>query len=104
MLAKMFTLSPITIATAGTAQSINPASSVFCSSVIVTADAANTGKVYVGGSNVAAANGQPLSAGEALVVTSDDVRGSASELDIKDIYVDTQTNANVVRVAYIARK
>lgn len=55
---------------------------------------ANTGLVYVGGATVAAANGYPLSPGESI---------SLDIQNLNQIWLDTATNGNDVRVLYSER-
>lgn len=99
MAQKLFTLAAITISTAGTRQAIS-STAVPVASYLIEADASNTGKVYVGDSTVASTNGVALSAGESLSAESHE----DDELDLSDVYVDTATNGNKVRVQYIKRR
>lgn len=103
MIAKLYTLSPVTINTAGTREAIS-GSSVLCYSVIISADKLNTGNVYVGDSSVSSSNGEELAAGESIILTADELFNGNIEIDLADIYVDTQTNNNVVRIQYQKRK
>jgi len=58
----------------------------------------------VGDSTVSSANGIELAAGECISIEGEELRGNFLEVDLADIYVDTETNGNVVRVAYMARR
>lgn len=103
MILKLFTLTPVTIDTAGTREAIS-GSSVRCKSVIISADSLNTGKVYVGDSSVSSTNGVELSAGEDIILDADYLGNAEDELDLSDIYVDTASNGNKVRIQYFTRK
>ncbi len=75
------------VAAAGTRVQLD---SVACKSAIIKALPANTGKVYVGDSTVAAANGFPLSAGEGFALAID---------NLNRLYIDADVNGE--GVAYI---
>jgi len=77
------------VTTAGTAEAL--ASSQAVRSVVVRAKTANTGVVYVGDSSVAAANGFPLAADEAITLTVNDLAA---------VYLDVATSGE--GVTYIA--
>ena len=98
MAVKFVTLSPVSL-TNGVA---TPTSStnILCAAVTFQADYLNTGKIYLGASNVDVNNGQGLSAGEVQEVSVDAIHGDSININLKDIYWDTDTTGNKVRVTY----
>lgn len=100
---KLRTSSVVTVASAGTAQPLS-ATSVLATDIIIMADHANGGRIFVGDSTVSSTTGQFLAAGESLTISTATVRGTADDFDLADIYVDAATNGDKARVAYIARK
>lgn len=93
-------LAPVTIDTAGTREAIT-ALELGALSVVIQADSLNTGKIYVGDSTVTSANGIEVAAGEAFVLTPAE---GDKEVILSDIYVDTETNGNVVRIQYLSSR
>lgn len=79
-----------TVTTAGTAVAI--ASAQLVRSVTIVAKDDNTGKVYIGGSDVASTTNNGLAPGDVLELNS---RGPAA-IDLADIYVDADTNSEGV--------
>lgn len=100
MAAKLTQLADFTIDTAGSRETLS-ATSVRVISVIIAANKSNVGKVYVGDSAVASGVGQELSPGEALSIDAGSRFNHSETLDLADIYVDTETNGNKVKVSYI---
>ena len=103
MAQKMFTLAAVTITTAGSRQAIS-ATPTPTTSVIIEADPTNTGYVYVGDDSVSSSNGSALLPGESLSVDTDVTGHAAEEVYLSDIYVDTATNGNKVRIQYLKRR
>ena len=77
-----------TVTAAGTAEALHSGQRV--TQVTIIAKAGNTGQVYVGGSDVASTTNDGLDAGDTL-----DIVASGS-LDLKDIYIDADTNGEGV--------
>jgi len=75
---------------------------LLCQSVILTADAGNAGTLYIGDSNLDAANGIPLTAGQTLSI-SDDKGHADLTLNLNDLYV-IGTNTDKLRINYLPRK
>jgi len=92
-----------TVTLDGTAQRIHATQGTLAQSVVIQADDGNAGKVVVGDSAVAVANGVELAAGEALTIKPGDVNGTAVEIDLYDIFVRGAA-ADTVRISYIKRK
>ena len=78
-----------TVSAAGTAEALSTSSQrVKCVSIIAKRN--NTGNVYVGGSDVASTTNGGLAPGDSLEVVSQ------SWLDLKDIFIDVDTNGEGV--------
>ena len=88
------------VTTAGTRVALS-STKLSVSHVVIKARSNNTGVVYVGGVDVAAANGYPLAAG-AEVRLGDLTEGAgANELfNLAEVYLDAATNGDGVRVIY----
>lgn len=78
-----------TVAAAGTAEAL-VASSQRVKSVVIIAKAANTGQVYLGGSDVASTTNDGLDARESVTIEG------VGWFDLADIFVDADTNAEGV--------
>jgi hypothetical protein len=100
---KPVTLADINIDTAGTAEQV-VAATTRITSVIFQADADNTGSVYIGDSNVAAARGIELEPGNSITIVADSSGRFQEELDLSDFWCDTETNNNDLKVTYFTRK
>ena len=79
-----------TVAAAGTAEAISATSQRVRSITIVAKDN-NTGRVYVGGSDVASTTNRGLQAGDVLTHTS-----VSGWLDLKDVYIDASVSGEGV--------
>ena len=89
----MIKISTTTVTTAGTeVQLSNTTNRVTW--VKVKALAANSGIVYIGGSDVSATNGYELSAGNELIVPIAEMTGGSESFDT--LYVDAATNGDKV--------
>ncbi len=87
------------VTTAGTRVALS-SSKLMAHPVIIQACSTNGGLVYVGGVDVAAANGYALAA-SAQVILGDMANGGANELvNLADVYVDAAANGYCVRVLY----
>jgi len=76
-----------TVTTAGTAEALG--SGIFKALTIIP-KVANTGQVYVGGSDVASATNDGLDAGDTLVL------GDGRGLSLASVYIDVDTNGEGV--------
>ena len=91
----------VTIANAGTAVPL-VSGNTWGRGLIVQASEDNTGRVFVGDSNVDAASGIELSPGKAVQI---EIPGAPDyTVDLSTVYVDTETNNNVVKVAFLTRQ
>lgn len=103
MARKLFTQASVNIPTAGTRVQIS-ASETPIDSVVIQAQASNTGLVWVGDSDVAANRGIELSPGQAITLTAETIGKAGDEYILSDVWVDTATNGNDVNVAYSKRR
>lgn len=104
MAVKIVTLNPVTITTGGVAEQAGSAATPV-TSMTLQAEDTNTGNVYIGGSNVTAANGQALTPGNTCEITADSIgRGSAEEFLINEVWINSSTSGNVVRIAVFQRR
>lgn len=88
------------VAAAGTRACLS-ATDLFSSHARLKARSNNAGLVYVGGADVAAANGYHLAA-NAEIQLGDLMRGAQNEaINLKDVCIDAATNGDGVRVIYI---
>ena len=78
-----------TVAAAGTAEALS-SSSQRVRSLTIIAKASNTGQAYIGGSDVDSNTNDGLAPGDALEIPSE------NWLDLADIYIDVDTNAEGV--------
>ena len=74
-----------TVSSAGTAVALET-SFKLCRSLTIIAKSANTGQVFVGGSDVASGTNSGLDANQSISISSD------NGLDMSDIYIDVGTN------------
>ena len=77
-----------TVTTAGTAEALAASQRVY--SVLIIAKQANTGQVYVGGSDVDSDTNDGLDAGESITIQA------RNALDLADVYLDVDTDAEGV--------
>jgi len=77
-----------TVTTAGTAEALGTG---LYRAVVIRAKAANTGQVYVGGSDVDSNTNEGLDAGDTLSMESE-----RHELDLSQIFIDVDTNGEGV--------
>ncbi len=91
------------VTTAGTRVAL-ASSKTMTTHVIIKARSNNAGLVYVGGSDVAAANGFHLAANQEVKL-SDLVQASANEsFNLADVYIDAATNGDGVRILYVTER
>lgn len=89
----------VTVATAGTRVPLS-ATRLLAASFAIQADSANAGDVFIGDVSVTAANGFLVTS---LGLNGDDVRGISQDFDLSKIYIDSDTDADAVRVLYALR-
>jgi hypothetical protein len=102
MAVKLFTIAKIDIPSAGTRVQVS-ATATPISTIIASAPAANTGKVYIGDDAVAAGRGVEIAPG-GTVSLSADYSGTGEEFLLSDFYVDAATNGDDISISYIKRK
>ena len=74
-----------------------------CKAVIIQADPANSGAVYVGESDVTGAKAIKLTAGNSLSIVPDDTFADEDTVyvDLADIYVDAAANGEKINISVI---
>ena len=93
-------LDELTIPTAGTAVQIVP-TAIQAHSISFEADNLNTGKIYIGRTDVDENNYiTALAKGEQLELEAALLRGNSEVFILSDYFVDTETNGNTVHVSY----
>lgn len=102
MALKLYTLAQITVATSGTEQQVS-ATATPISTLVVTAPAANTGKIYVGDSDVSTTRGIEVAPGATVSITAD-YSGTGEELILSDFYIDAATDGDKANVSYMKRR
>jgi len=103
MALQVFLLPAVTVATAGTAVQITALNRATMS-VLVQASKDNVGRIFVGDSTVDSSNGIELDPGEAKEITPEEVGRSSEEVILSDIFVDSQFDADSVRIAFLGRR
>lgn len=99
-MATTFTSATKSVTTAGTQVAL-VSSSTKVGSIVIQANPANAGYIYVGDSTVADTNGIRLSAGEKITFAFDYVAyGVDTSIDISTIYIDSSVNGEGVRFMY----
>ena len=88
---------PVNLTSAGTAQAIGTG---LYKDVVLVADPANTGTLYIGGPDVDSTNGYPLAAGEKIALNAlfNDSRSPDLLYDLAQIYVDGDTTNDDLRI------
>jgi hypothetical protein len=72
-------------------------------SIILTAESANSGNVYIGDSLVDEDRGIPIEPGNTLTIDSSG-EGKHTELDASDLYAFTNSSGNKVRISCLRRR
>lgn len=72
-------------------------------SLIITADASNSGNLFIGDSSVTITNGIPIEPGNTLTLATPE-RDRYTEIDLADIYIITGSTGNKARVSYLRRR
>ncbi len=89
-----------TITTAGT-QLPAKTTKTLVTSVVIQANPANTGFIYVGDLNVESSTGIRLSAGEKFGISIDARNQGGDLIDLNKLYLDTSVNGEGVRLFYL---
>lgn len=95
--AKLITGTPKAVAAAGTAERLS-ATDLMVHTVTLYADPDNTGNVYIGGPTVDDQSPIALAPEDQLILTG---KGH-SLFNLKDVWIDADTNANAVGMTYSA--
>lgn len=101
---KLYTLSPVTVAVAGTEVQLSSDGGLAAASVIITAKTGNDGAMYVGGEGVTSSSGEELNPGDSLQIGTDSLRGSSYEIFLNSIWVDAAVSGDSVTVQYLKLK
>lgn len=106
MAIKPLTLNELEITTGGVARPVSDAAAADrpVSSLTITALDSNTGDMYVGDSSVVAGTGTPLPPGAVAVLTGDEIRGITEEFYLSDVYINSGTAGNKVRLLAFQRR
>lgn len=75
-----------------------PAGYQYITSVVVYADSANTGDIFVGGANNSPTAGIPVAPGSSLSLAVDESHGQAVKLDLETLTIQSATTTNTARV------
>ena len=90
-----------TITTAGTRVQVST-TDLFVKQVTITGHAANTGHIYVGGSDVSSTVGLQLKVGASpLTIGGVQVSGRDDYINLKNMYVDASVNGEKVSLLYL---
>ena len=100
---KVITGTTQTVTTNGTRVQLSSTATTVLS-VIVQADGANTGALYVGDSTVSSTDGLQLSPGQSISINAELVGGNSDGFTLTDIYIDSDSNGSKARFAYITRR
>jgi hypothetical protein len=99
MAKKVFQSFKIDIPTAGTRVALSATITTgFLHGLRIKASTANTGLVFIGGSNVSSANGYSLAAGVEMNIGDGTDGTSAMAIDPTGVFFDTATNGNDVEI------
>ena len=88
-----------TLSSGGTAQVLS-SGVVVVQAILISAEAGNSGTIYVGDADVDSTNGIPVAAGSSVRITGPEIgKGGADDMDLSLIYFDG-TTSDVIRIAY----
>lgn len=102
MAIKVATLPVITVSSANTAVALH-STTLYATSITIQAEYTNVGNVAIGDSNVTALNGLELPPGDAAEITADNTKVGSEEFDVSQIFVNSSTSGNKVRIAVFKR-
>lgn len=89
--------------TAGTRERLTQAD-IKSPSVVIQAEVSNTGQIYVGDDQVAAAKtGIELDSGDAVTLTAPSMGSALSMVSLRDIWLDSSVSTDGVWVTYLER-
>ncbi len=97
------TIADKAVTTAGTRVRLS-ATSLEVKNITIQWDPSNTGVIYVGDANVAAGQGLVLSStNTAITLSVDEAEGDEDNvfIDLTDIWIDSATNGDQVKLAYV---
>lgn len=102
---KLFTAPQKTVTTAGTRVQISTTDTII-TTLVVQADPANTGKIYVGDSSVSATQASAeLEAGRAFEISPDaSGRGGQEEYLLSDFWLDSSVSGDKAYISYVKRR
>lgn len=104
MAIQLVTLPPVTVSAANIAVPLY-ALPLAVTSVTIIAEPTNVGDIYVGASNVTATNGPPVPARDSVIIQGDNSpQGRTEEFFLNEVYVNSATSGNTVRILAFARK
>lgn len=93
----------VTVTTAGTAVPLS-ATELYSSHILIQASTGNTNNIYVGGSDVDSTNGIALTPGSSISLGDLQRKDMNEAIDLRQVYVDADTNGNTVRVGYVSNR
>ena len=103
MALQLLTLPAVTVASGGTAVRLS-STSLYVLSVTIQADFANTSKVQIGSSGVTSSNGIEVPPGDIATIDAPvSPRGGSEEIDLKDVWINSSTTGDKVRVVTFVR-
>lgn len=102
---KLFTLPEATVTTAGTRVQLS-ATDIRITTLIVQADPANTGNIFIGDDNVASNRASAVLEPDASFVITADASGRSGweEFTLSDFYIDSSANGDKAYVSYVKRR
>lgn len=93
----------VTVTTAGVRVPLFDSRKLVASIIIETPNT-NTFNVYVGGDDVSSANGIPIKPEKSIdMELQNDGNGKLMEIDASEIYLDSDSNGNTVRILWLER-
>lgn len=102
MAQRIVSFGTVTVTTAGTRVQVS-STELSGSSIIIQADELNTGKLFVGDSDVDSTDFF-LHPGQSLPLGADSVRGITEGLFLSDIFLDAENDGNAARIIFIKRR
>lgn len=104
MALKLYNVTQVTVATAGTQVQVST-SNLPITTIVISAPAANTGVIYVGNSDVSATTGIEVAKGTSVSITADmSGRAGGEEFILSDFWIDAATDGDKANVLYITRR
>lgn len=100
---KLNTRSVVTVTSAGTRVQVS-STDLYAYDVIFQAPTANAANIFIGDSTVSSSNGLILTPGDSMSLSGTVFKTHTDQFNLKDIYVDSTSNNQTCRVAYINNK